>query len=456
MPENNERSLRQPELLRGRAYQRHAHSEPRVRRNPDGRKDSFGREETLLTAQDAPSPSAGFFFTARARAGALAGAASPSPAPDDPPAPAAPVAPAPGGGEAGRGVDAGREAGPDAPDPAEEVGRADPSGREPSGRDAPPAGGMPAPPALAPNGRKPPLPALPNGREPSGRDPSGREPSGADPDEAPGRAPGAPEEPAPPETEELPGRESPPAPPRRGFRLKLPAPPAPGAPPAERPNPPGRLPDDGRPMPGPRGPPTRGPPRGLARGPSGDERGPAPASRVRLPFFTASLICTSRPLMRFPVNVSMASCPSCGSRKSTIAKPRAFPSSSRATMISSTASPNGAKYGLSVSTVVRGSRLPTKTLNIGTVGNPRAWERRVRCLRASRRTERRRTRIPRSPELAKRSLKHTHALPAREHRRTDVDGPLKNERAPPGNPGGAHEAGGDLLSRGAVSSAARA
>jgi hypothetical protein len=62
-----------------------------------------------------------------------------------------------------------------------------------------------------------------------------------------------------------------------------------------------------------------------------------------LPFFTASLIWISQPLIFLPVSVSIASCPRCGSRKSTIANPRDFPSSSSATMISSTASPNGSK-----------------------------------------------------------------------------------------------------------------
>jgi hypothetical protein len=39
-------------------------------------------------------------------------------------------------------------------------------------------------------------------------------------------------------------------------------------------------------------------------------------------------------------------------------------------MISSTASPKGSKYGLRVSTVVRGSRFPTYTLNMGTGEDP--------------------------------------------------------------------------------------
>ena len=334
MPENNERSLRQPELLHVRAYQRPAEAEARERRNPDGRKDSFRREETLLTAQDALSPSVGFFLTARARTGGVEAPGAASPAAGVPVPPGA-TGPEPAVGDAGRGAGVGRGDVPGVAEPAES-GRAAPRGREPSGRE-PPVGGEPAPPF--PSGREPPAPALPNGREPSGREPSGRDPSGAAPEGAPGRAPDEPDEPAPPAPAELPGRASLPGPPRRGFRLK---PPPLDAPPAERPNP-GRPPDDGRPMPGPRGPPARGPPRGIARGPSGEERGPAPASRVRLPFFTASLICTSRPLMRLPVSVSMASCPSCGSRNSTMAKPRAFPSSSSATMISSTASPNGAK-----------------------------------------------------------------------------------------------------------------
>jgi hypothetical protein len=51
----------------------------------------------------------------------------------------------------------------------------------------------------------------------------------------------------------------------------------------------------------------------------------------------------SQPLIFFPVSVSIASCPRCGSRKRMIAKPRDFPSSSMATMISSTASPKGSK-----------------------------------------------------------------------------------------------------------------
>ena len=342
MPENNERSLRQPELLRVRAYQRPAVPEAHERRNPDGRKDSFRREETLLTAQDGLSPSTGFFLTARARTGGVEAPEAESPAAGVPPVPPGATGPVLAEGDAGRGADVGRGDAPGVPGPAES-GRAAPSGREPSGREVP-EGGDPAPPALLPSGREPPAPALPNGREPSGREPSGREPSGrepsgADPDGAPGRAPEEPDAPVPSAPPELAGRASPPGPPRRGFRLK---PPPADAPPAERPNP-GRPPDDGRPIPGPRGPPARGPLRGFARGPSGEERGPAPASRVRLPFFTASLICTSRPLMRLPVSVSMASCPSCGSRNSTMAKPRAFPSSSSATMISSTASPNGAK-----------------------------------------------------------------------------------------------------------------
>ena len=342
MPENNERSLRQPELLRVRAYQRLVEAEALERRNPDGSEDSFRREETLLTAQDGFSPSTGFFLTARARTGGAEAPGAASPAPGVPPVPAGALGPAPAGGDAGRGADAGRGEVPGVPGP-EAGGRAAPSGREPSGREAP-EGDEPVPPPLLPSGREPAAPALPNGREPSGRepsgrDPSGREPSGDEPDGAPGPAPGAPVAPAPPAPAELPGRASPDGPPRRGFRLQ---PPPADAPPAERPNP-GRPPDEGRPIPGPRAPPARGPPRGFARGPSGEERGPAPASRVRLPFFTASLICTSRPLMRLPVSVSMASCPSCGSRNSTMAKPRAFPSSSSATMISSTASPNGAK-----------------------------------------------------------------------------------------------------------------
>jgi hypothetical protein len=112
--------------------------------------------------------------------------------------------------------------------------------------------------------------------------------------------------------------------------------------------PPGRL------------PPTRGPPgRWKALGPSGELRGARSTGLVRLPFFTASLICISWPLIFFPVSVSMASCPFAGSRNSTIANPRGLPSSSSATMISSTESPNGSKYGFRVSTVVRASRFPT-------------------------------------------------------------------------------------------------
>jgi hypothetical protein len=72
-------------------------------------------------------------------------------------------------------------------------------------------------------------------------------------------------------------------------------------------------------------------------------RGARSTGFVRLPFFTASLIWISRPLMRLPVSVSIASWPRSASRKSTMAKPRGCPSASSATMISSTASPNGSK-----------------------------------------------------------------------------------------------------------------
>ena len=60
----------------------------------------------------------------------------------------------------------------------------------------------------------------------------------------------------------------------------------------------------------------------------------------------------------------MANWPFMESLYSTIAKPRLLPSSSLAT-ITSSSSPNAANIGVSISTVTLGSRFPTKILNIG-------------------------------------------------------------------------------------------
>lgn len=216
-----------------------------------------------------------------------------------------------------------------------------------------------------PNGREP------RGREPSGcDDPNGREPSGREPPANPvepgppvdgpagpaapplGAAPGAPGGTAGP-----PAGGSPPEPAsppgvlnmRRGLRMKRPP----------RPPPPKPPPGPGPPAPRPNPPPGRPPWRGNARGPSGELRGAFCAASVRLPFLTASLTCSVLPSSFLFCSVSTASCPSWGSRKSTIANPRGFPFSSMARMISSTASPNGVKRGLIASIVVRGSRFPT-------------------------------------------------------------------------------------------------
>ena len=290
----------------------------------------------------------GFFFTARGRGGGASAAGA-----------SAAGGFVPAGGTGGFATDgaAGRGAGDEPGPKGREV-------EEPSGRLVAPAPALP--PAMGGRGDVGRMEApLPSGRlvgrgapapPPSTRDPGGSGAPGDGVEPAP-PASGPPRGPAP----GAPGM-------RRGFRLKRLAPPAeappkPGRSPAGRlPNPDGRLPV-GRENPG-RGPPCPG--RWNARGPSGEFRGAFSEGCVRLPFFTASLIWTSRPLMRLPVSVSIASCPSCGSRNSTIANPRGCPSALRARMISSTASPNGSKYGLRVSSVVRGSRFPTYTLNMGT------------------------------------------------------------------------------------------
>ena len=289
----------------------------------------------------------GFFFTARGRGGgASAGGAS------------AAGGFVPAGGTGGFATEG-------------EAGRSG-AAPEPNGREAGAPSGRLVGPGTA-------LPPVPDGRGDAGRigdpPPSGRLVGRAKPDPPPSArepggsgAPGVGDEPALPVSAPPTG----PAPGvpgmRRGFRLKRLAPPAeappnPGRSPEGRPPNPDGRPPEGRDNPG-RGPPCPG--RWNARGPSGEFRGAFSEGWVRLPFLTASLICTSRPLMRLPVSVSIASCPSCGSRNSTIANPRGCPSASRARMISSTASPKGSKYGLRVSSVVRGSRFPTYTLNMGT------------------------------------------------------------------------------------------
>lgn len=240
--------------------------------------------------------------------------------------------------------------------PAGEAGRA--GGGLPSGRDVPPSGRLaPAAPGPAPGppgmgGRGAPGrggPPCPIGRLPP---PIMREPApklgGRD---APGPVAPGPVAPGPPVLLPEAGPASPAPCPgsRRGLRLNRAPGPA-GPPPAEalnpgRPAPPGRIPPPGRPMPGraPPGPGRPPPGRWNARGPSGELRGAFSLGFVFLPFLTASLIWISRPLMRLPVSVSIASWPRCGSRNSTIANPRGWPSPSSATMISSTASPNGSK-----------------------------------------------------------------------------------------------------------------
>jgi len=315
----------------------------------------------------------GFFFTARGRGGG-ASAAGTSVAGGFVPV-GGTGGRAAGGAAAGRGVAAGGTA---------------PSGRDPpapSGRLVGPA--APPPPAMGGrgeagrNGAPPPSGRL-AGRGAPDPPPIMREPGesgvpGEDPGEA-GEEPALPASGAPGPSGPAPGA-------RRGLRLKRLAPPADAPPnpgrsvPGRDPNPVGLL-LPGRDRPG-RAPPWPG--RWNARGPRGEVRGAFSTGCVRLPFFTASLICTSRPLIRLPVSVSIASCPSCGSRNSTIAKPRGCPSASSARMISSTASPKGSKYGFSVSSVVRGSRFPTYTLNMGTGVVP-AWMNKRRRANASMRT----------------------------------------------------------------------